>query len=332
MLTFTPAQQELITNARRAFNLRQAAMAAEHGGDAMIGNAATLPRDVWGLWDREAVEIQRSVLAVFNDLAASVATPMPIGKIVHHFQTVSDSGSVNVSLDGRSKGRTDQPVIDYHGTPLPIIDSPFSYGWRQVAAAQTEGFQLDAAGRMNAMRKTAEKLESIALDGDAKIVVGGATLYGLRNHPKRATRATGQALLTATGPQWVADVTATLKLLHAKNFRVPATLYVNWDDWFYASNTDYSSQYPNKTIAQRVQEIGGIASVVPASGVAASQIIAVVKRRDVVQVLNGMPMATRAQFRANPEDDYNFVTMAASAVEIKYDAENQCGVAVSTIA
>lgn len=331
MLTFTPAQQGLILNNRRAFNDRQTALAAGMSG-VMLGNAATLPRDVWGLWDREAVEIQRSVLAVFNDLAASVATPMPIGKIVHHFQTVSDSGAVNISLDGRSKGRTDQPVIEYHGTPLPIIDSPFSYGWRQVAAAQTEGFQLDAAGRMNAMRKTAEKLESIALDGDAKIVVGGATLYGLRNHPKRATRATGQALITATGPQWVADVTATLKLLHAKNFRVPVTLYVNWDDWFYASNTDYSSAYPNKTIAQRVREIGGIANVVPASGVAASQIIAVVKSREVIQVLNGMPMATRAQFRANPEDDYNFVTMAASAVEIKYDANDQCGVAVSTIA
>lgn len=331
MLTFTPAQQELLLNNRRAFNERQTALSATMGG-VMFGNAATLPRDVWGLWDREAVEIQRSVLAVFNDLAASVSTPMPIGKIVHHFQTVSDSGEVNISLDGRSKGRTDQPVIDYHGTPLPIIDSPFSYGWRQVAAAQTEGFQLDAAGRMNAMRKTAEKLESIALDGDAKIVVGTAALYGLRNHPKRATRATAQALLTATGAQWVADVTATLKLLHAKNFRVPVTLYVNWDDWFYASNTDYSTLYPNKTIAQRVREIGGIENIVPASTVAASQIIAVVKRRDVVQVLNGMPMATRAQFRANPEDDYNFVTMAASAVEIKYDAEDQCGVAVSTIA
>lgn len=330
MLTFTPAQQELLLNNRRAFNERQTAMSTTMGG-AMFGNAATLPRDVWGLWDREAVEIQRSILAVFNDLSASVATPMPIGKIVHHFQTVSDSGEVNISLDGRPKGRTDQPVIDYHGTPLPIIDSPFSYGWRQVAAAQTEGFQLDAAGRMNAMRKTAEKLESIALDGDAKIIVGAASLYGLRNHPKRSTRSTSQALLTATGPQWVADVTATLKLLHAKNFRVPATLYVNWDDWFYASNTDYSSAYPNKTIAQRVREIGGIENIVPASGVAASQIIAVVKRRDVIQVLNGMPMATRAQFRANPEDDYNFVTMAASAVEIKYDAEDQCGIAVSTI-
>jgi hypothetical protein len=42
-------------------------------------------------------------------------------------------------------------------------------------------------------------------------------------------------------------------------------------------------------------------------------------------------MTTRAQFRANPEDDYNFVTMAAASVEIKFDAEQNCGVAVSTI-
>ena len=329
MLRFTQAQQELILNNRRQFNERQRSIAAAMGGGVMIGNASVLPRDVWGTWDREAVELQRSLLAVFNDLAASVATPMPIGKIVHHFQTVSDSGEVNISLDGRSKARTDQPVIDYHGTPLPIIDSPFSYGWRQVEAARTEGFQLDSAGRMNAMYKTAEKLESLALDGDAKIVVGGATLYGLRTNPKRSTRATGVTLNGATGAQWLAEVTATLKLLHAKNFKVPATIYVNWDDWFYATSTEYTAGYP-KTIAQRVLELGGVREIIPGDKVAADELIALVKDRRVVQVLNGMPVATRAQFRANPEDDYNFVTMAAAAIEVKYDANNNCGVAHSS--
>lgn len=332
MLRFTPAQEQFVLNNRRQFNERQSALAATIGdGGVMVGNASPLPKDVWGVWDREGIEVQRATLAVFNDLAASVATPMPIGKLVHHFQTISDSGEVNISLDGRSKGRTDQPVIAYHGTPLPIIDSPFSYGWRQIEAARTEGFQLDSAGRMNAMFKTAEKLESIALDGDAQIVVGGAPLYGLRTHPKRNTRTTGQALNGATGVQWMADVNATLKLLHDDNYKVPATLYVNWDDWFYAQSTDYSTQYPNKTIAQRVLEGGGVASVVPSDKVTAGQIIAVVKDRRVVQVLNGMPMITRAQFRANPEDDYNFVTMAASAVEVKFDAADNCGIAVSSL-
>lgn len=329
MLRFTPEQQAFVLANRRQFNAQQTALANAHG-QTMIGNALPLPKDVWGQWDREGVELQRSTLAVFNDLAASVATPMPIGKLVHHFQTISDSGSVNVSLDGRSKGRTDQPVFNYHGTPLPIIDSPFSYGWRQVEAARSEGFQLDSAGRMNSMRKIAEKMESLALDGDASVVVGGAQLYGLRNHPRRNTRTTGTALNGATGAQWLAEVTATLKLLHADNFKVPATLYVNWDDWFYATSTEFTTGYP-KTIAQRVLELGGVREIIPADSVTASQIIALVKDRRVVQVLNGMPMTTRAQFRANPEDEYNFVTMAAVALEVKFDAAQNCGVAVSSI-
>lgn len=334
MLRFTQDQQAAVLHNRRVFNARQTAMAETHGlnngAPALTGNATTLPKDVWGEWDREAVEIQREVLSVFNDLAASVAMPMPIGKLIHYFQQISDSGSVNVSLDGRSKARTDQPTIAYHGTPVPILDSTFSYGWRQMEAARTEGFALDSGGRANAMYKVAERLETQTLDGDASIVVGGDQLYGLRNHPKRETRSTTNTLNGATGAEWLADINATVKLLHDNNFRVPATIYVNWDDWYYAGNTDFSTQYPNKTIAQRVREMEGVAEVVPSSKVNADEIIAVVKNRRVVQVLNAMPMTNRAQFRADPEDDYNFVTMAAAALEIKFDAEDQCGLAHSS--
>lgn len=328
MLRFTEPQAALILANRRQFNANQRSLAQLHGETMLVGNALTLPKDVWGEWDREAVEIQRELLVVFNDLAGSLATPMPIGKLIHYFQTVSDSGNVNVSMDGRSKARTDQPVIDYVGTPLPIIDSTFSYGWRQVEAARTEGFQLDSAARANAMFKVAEKLENMALNGESSVVVGGSPLYGLRNHPRRNTRTTGVTLNGATGDQWLIEIRATLKRLHDVNFKAPATIYLNWADWFYANSTDFKLN-GDKTIAQRVREIEGIAAIVPADKVPANEIIAVVKNRRVLQVLSGMPMATRAQFRANPEDDYNFVTMAAAALEIKYDATNKCGVAHS---
>jgi uncharacterized linocin/CFP29 family protein len=331
MLLYTSEQQRAVLANRRNWNASQVALAASIGSDAMVGNAAPLPKDVWGAWDREGVEIQRDLQPVFNDLAATLSMPMAIGKLVHHFQTISDSGNVNVSLDGRSKARTDQPVYAYHGTPIPIIDSSFSYGWRQVEAARTEGFNLDAAGRANSQRKIAEKAESAVLNGYAGIEVNGEQSYGLRTHPKRSTRTTAQALITATGAEWVANVVATLKLLHAKNFKVPATLYVNFDDWFYANSTDFKAN-GDKTIAQRVLEIANLGQVIPADSIAAGEIIAVVKRREVVQVLNSMPMTTRAQFRANPEDDYNFSVMMAAAVEIKFDAEDNCGVAHSTLA
>ena len=329
MLRFTPEQQAFVLANRREFNARQELL-ANASGQMLVGNALPLPKDVWGEWDREGIAIQRDVLAVFNDLAASVSTPMPIGKLVHHFQTISDSGSVNKSLDGRSKARTDQPVFEYHGTPLPILDSTFSYGWRQVEAARSEGFNLDPAARANAMYKVAEELELQTLDGDAGIVVGGDQLYGLRNHPNRNTRSTGATLRTATGAEFLAEINATLALLHADNFYAPATLYLNWQDWRYATSTDYSTQYAGKTIAQRIMEDSGVAAVVPASRLAAYEIIAVIKDRRVIQVLNGMPMTTRAQFRANPEDEYNFVTMAAASVEIKFDAAGKCGIAHST--
>jgi hypothetical protein len=327
MLRFTQEQQAFVLSNRREFNARQGLIANQ--GETLLGNALPLPKDVWGMWDREGVAIQRDVLPVFNDLAASVSTPMPIGKLVHHFQTISDSGSVNKSLDGRSKARTDQPVFEYHGTPLPILDSTFSYGWRQVEAARSEGFNLDPAARANAMFKVAEELELQTLNGDSSIVVGGDQLYGLRNHPNRNTRTTGVSLAAATGAQWLAEINATLALLHADNFYSPATIYVNWANWRYATSTDYSTSYAGKTIAQRIMEDSGVAAIVPASRVPANEIIAVIKDRRNVAVLNGMPMTTRAQFRANPEDEYNFVTMAAAALELKFDATGKMGLAHS---
>lgn len=328
MLKFTKEQAEFVANARRQHEQQHKAMHAMYG-NALIGNASPLPKDVWGEWDRDGIMIQRDVLAVFNDLASAVSKTMPLGKLIHHFQRISDSSTVNISMDGRSKALNDQPEYDYVGTPLPIVDSTFGFGWRQVLAAQSEGVSLDEGARMNSNRKVAEKLEDIVLNGDSQIVVAGSQLYGLRNHPQRNTRSTGSTLNGTTGANWVTEITATLKLLHGDNFRSPATIYLNWDDWFYATSTEYTAGYPKK-ISQAVLEIPGIASIVPCSKVPANNIIALVKNREVVSLLSGMPMMTRAQARHNPEDDYNFVVMAASALEIKYDAAGQCGVAHSS--
>lgn len=328
MLLYSEQQQTVLRHNRRAFNAAETRMSELHG-ETFIGNASPLPRDVWGEWDREAVSVQRDELVVFNDLAAAAQTPMDIGKLIHYFQTVSESGEVNVSLDGRSKARPDQPVIEYHGTPIPIVDSGYSYSWRQMRAAETENYQLDAAGRDNSNRRVAERMETAALTGYDDVAVGGQKSYGILNHPKRNQRATGVTLNGASGAEWIAEIVATLKLLHDNNYRVGATLYLNWDDWFYASTTEFAANYP-KTILQRVQELAGVDRIVPAPRIPANDIVALVRDRRVIDVLAAMPISTRAKFRANPEDDYEFVVMGAAALEIKFDAEDNCGLAVSS--
>lgn len=321
MMKYSAEQAQFLLNSRAQFNASQAAMGNHH----LIGNAQPLPKYVWEMVDREAVQIQRDVLSVYNDLASSVSMAMPIGKLIHYYQTISDSGSANVSLDGRGKGKADSPVLNYVGTPLPIIDDVVEYGWRQMAAAQTEGYSnFQQGGIQNSQRKVAEKLEDIVLNGDSSIVVGGSTLYGLRNAPSRNTGTHGLTLNGATGAEWLTALKAGLAKLQADNFFTnTVTVYLNWKDWFYASASDYTANYA-KTILGRLSEITGV-TFVPASKVPADEMLFVVKRSDVVTLLNGMPVSTRAQARSNPEDDYKFVTMAAAALEIKADANGNCG-------
>lgn len=321
MLKFSKEQEALILNERRAYDQSHKEMAAK---GVFHGNASTVPKDVWGEWDREGIEIQRDVLAVFNDLS-SLSRSLPIGKLVHHYQTISDSSEVNISMDGRGKAKTDQPLVNYVGTPIPIIDSTFSFGWRQMASMQSEGVSLDPAARNNAMRKVAEKLEDLVINGDAKIDVGGAKIYGLRTLPARNTGTTALDLNGATGAQWVEVFKDAIEKEQADNFYTPVTFYLNYADWFYASVTDYAVNYP-KTILARLMEIPGVAAIVPASKVPVNEVLGVCKRSDVVQILTEMPMAVRPFMRLRPEDDYVFNVMAAAAPEFKSDYNGQCGI------
>lgn len=341
MLKFTPQQQTLIINSRRRWDFMHRNLAAQYGfavndvqgailaHNEFDGNASTLPKDVWGSWDRNFVTVQRDVLSVFNDLSSTVSQSVPLGKIVHYFMMLSDSGDINISLDGRSKAKADQPVMTYEGTPVPIIDSELKYGWRQMLAGQTEGFALDEDGISNNQRRVAEKLEDLAINGDSTISVGGATIYGLRTAPYRSTNTHGFTLRGATGAQWVSVITAVIQALIDNGFRSPATIYLNYNDWFYASTNEYTANYPKKILAS-LMEIPNVKAIIPASKVPADEVLAIVKRSDVVKVLNGMPPSTRPKARQNPEDDYIFSVMAAAAVQYKHDAEGQAGYAQFT--
>ncbi|WP_411839060.1 major capsid protein [Paracoccus sp. ME4] len=98
------------------------------------------------------------------------------------------------------------------------------------------------------------------------------------------------------------EIAGTIKLLRDANIWAPVTVYLNAADWFHATNIDHAANCA-KTIAQRIREIEGIAALLPAPTLASGQIIALVKDRRVLQVLNAMPVTTRAQFQANPEDE-----------------------------
>ena len=329
MLRFTPDQQLAVNAARQAFNDDQRSEAMQaRVRMSMVGNASAVPIDAWRRIDGRAIEVQRDILAVFNRLSRASQTPVDIGDIVSFFPQVSDSGEVHVSMDGRKKGRPDSPNVKYSGTPVPIFDAQAEFGWRQMAVMQKSPFSLDITVIGNHQRKVAEKLEDMALNGLSSIVVGGATIYGLRTFPQRNTNTHGLDLNAATGAQWLSTFKSLINALIGDNAFGKATVFVNYGDWVYADNTDYAANY-QKTILQRLMEMQQIAEIVPCSKVPASEVIGIanIGMGDWGTVLSAMPMTTRPKARQNPEDDYVFGVMAAAATQFKSDYDGRAPIA-----
>lgn len=330
MLRFTDDQTLAVNNARAAFNETQTALAAQQ---ALVGNASPVPLDAWRRIDARATRVQRDVLSVFNRLAQANTTPMSIGDLVSYFPRISDSGEVHVSMDGRSEGKADQALVNYIGTPLPILDSFARFGWRQMEVIRKGGGVIDTETIANHQRKVAEKMEDMALNGLASIVVGGSTIYGLRNFPDRTAATHGFTLTTATGAQWLTAIKAMINGLIGDNAFAKVTIFLNYADWVYADQTDYAANYP-KTILERIRELAQVADIVPASKIPTGDIIGIagLDNGDWGSILSGMPLVTRPKARVNQEDDYVFGVMAAVAPQFRSDSNLRSQIAHWTTA
>lgn len=335
MLRFTPEQAAAIIASREAFDRTQVAMAANSASAPMVvGNAAPVDIDAWRRIDTRATVVQRDVLAVFNRLAAASQTPLDIGDLVSYFPQVSDSGEVTVTMDGRKTGRSDQALIKYAGTPVPIIGSEARFGWRQAAVNRKGAVMLDTITIENHLRKGAEKLEDMVLNGESTVVVGGNTIYGLRNHPSRNTGTHGFDLnSTATGANWLTAFKQIIDLLIADNAFGRVTVFLNYSDWLYASVNEFTAGYP-KTILQRLREVEQIADIVPASKIPADNIIGIAGLETGAwgSILSAMPLTSRPKARQNPEDDYVISVMAAAAPQFRTDYDGRMPVAHTTAA
>ena len=331
MLLFTP-RQTLVRNAvLQAFDTREAAMAANEVA-MMVGNAAPIGLDAWRRIDARGAMLQRDILAVFNRLARANQTPVDVADIMSFYPKVSDSGDVSVSMDGRNAGRADQAVVNFAGTPIPIVHSEAAFGWRQWQVMTRGGGLQSGDSLANNQRKVAEKLEDMAINGLSSIVVGGATIYGLKNFPDRNTGTYGAFDLNGTtGANWVTAFKTVLASLIADNSFGQATVFVNYSDWFYAGVTDYAANYTG-TIAQRIQAVPGVREVIPCSKLAANDIIAVnnIDSGEWGSILSAMPMTTRPKARLNSEDDYAFQVMAVAAPQFRSDANLRSHIAAYT--
>jgi len=319
MLKFTPEQQAAIFAARNAFNVRATAMAANEAA-FLEGNSLSIPIDAWRRIDSRVQMLARSRLAVFNRLAQASTIPVSIADLVSFYPKVSDSNEVMVTMDGRNNAKGDAASVNYVGTPVPVLTTTSRLGWRQMEVIRKGGGMIDTATITNGNRKIAEKMEDMALNGLGSVVVGGATIYGLRNLPERNTFNHTFTLNGATGANWLAAFKAAIAAALGDNNFGQLTVFLNYGDYTYADTTDYAANYSG-TILQRLQAINQIKEIIPASSVPASEILGIadLDAGEWGGILSAMPLTTRPKNRQEPEDDYVFGGMAAVAPQLRSD-------------
>ena len=338
MLTAAREQIEFVNEMRRQWYNHEALLAGNRTPEQVrkfLNTDRSLPQYIWKEWDREAIEILRTMLTIYNDLNPAIGRNIPVGISLHEFRRITDQDRKGIwSMDGRQRPDADKPLTDYIGTPVPIYANAWGCGWIEMEAERNAGYNnLDRYGRENVMRGTAEDLEDAIVNGVSDIVFNGQSMYGLLNHPKRKTVAGGVTLNGATGVQWKEAFAKVRRAASDVNVYGDLALFVNYDDWQYAMDTDYSVEYPNLTIAQRAMQVAGIGTVIstknPAfyasDGTSNDTIVAIYKSRMTAEILSRMPLTTIPKFRSHPHDDFAFEVWASASLEVKYDINDAVG-------
>jgi hypothetical protein len=255
----------------------------DNGIQSPVFNAATLRKEEWIMLDAVVLRAARYRLRAWADLAASNSFGgfNGMAKMLLEHETMSDPGEALVDMDGLSEGRTDQPLFQLQGLPLPITHSDFWFSARRLAISRNTGTPLDTTMGEAAGRRVAEKIEKTTIGVSTGVTYGGAstyvggygrtsTVFGYINFTNRIVK-TGNYKPTGNGRSgtgWTAsdtlkDVLAMRDLLYANKFFGPFMLYHS-NDWDQYMDNDYiltGGNVATQTLRERLKSIEGITDV-----------------------------------------------------------------------
>lgn len=225
---------------------------------------ATLTKEAWLALDAAILRVARQRLRIVGDIRGSgltYAVPNGMGTTVLEYQKMNDVGTATISMDGLRVGPDDRPVFESAYLPLPIIHSDFQFSLRQIMTSRNTGAPLDTTMGEMAARKVAEKVEKLTLGRESTYTYGGGTIYGMCNFPTRLSGSfTAPTTSGWTGATHLTEILAAKQQLQNSKHYGPYALYYSsaWDKYL---DDDFNSNYPNKTLRNRIAEIDGITAV-----------------------------------------------------------------------
>lgn len=334
------AQRNHVAQAAHVGRIRSA---VNQHNEAMTGNAAAvLPRDVAQEFDTQAVELMRANnLALLTDLMP-LARALPVGKIELIHRRVSESGKAKRSLTGRGTVEIDKAGYDYDSTIKVIHQDGFGRDWMEMEGQRSEAFDglIDDQGNSNrtVLDSMAGHVYSGALDENGNLIsYNGTQATGVKNSTKTVAVNLGSGAeglnidftSAAATPEAIRAAWVQLvKVLRVDNnvgqditFYISAEIETNFQR-FYGTDAGDSG----KTLMTVLKELAGVADIKVDRMLTGNELVGAVLDSQFIRPIVGMGVSTVPMFRANPMDDYNYMTWANVGLEIKTDFTGKSGV------
>lgn len=295
-------------------------------GKVQVNATALLRYDEWKDIDRTVIEAATLRMVGLSDLRARglVHNLGSIGQTISLWESQSDMTEADISMSAITRGEKDTPAYDTQQVPVPIVHKDFSVELRRLTASRAFGASIDVTAASIAGRVVAERSEKMLFLG-APVKVNGATIYGYLTHPNRNTidLAENWDLAATTGADILDDVQQMLAASRADKHYGPWVLYIP-GTYEGRMGDDYRDQ-DNRTIRQRILDLGSILEIKVADFLPANNVVLVQMTPDVVDLAIAQDITT-VQWSIMGGMQEEFKVMAVWVPRIKADFSGNSGI------
>jgi uncharacterized linocin/CFP29 family protein len=294
----------------------------------------SLRRDEWKQLDDVLYEVNRQRLGGIQDLIDKGLTynlGNAMGTTVMEWHDVSEALSVELTMDGVTRGKNDALKFQTNYLPIPILHVDYEINTRHLEASRKLGNPLDTTLVERAARRILE-FEEDMLFTDYSYAWGTKDdrdrnkIYSYLNFPDRnAVKLSIPWDNSAmTGALILQDVLEMKKAMRAAYHYGPVMLYIP-SDYETVLDDDYDTTTPQTTIRERIMKIDGIMGIKVIDRLTDDNVLMVEMRKETVRLINGFGL-TNVAYTEEAGMLNKFKVMAIQVPQIRSDQNGKCGI------
>lgn len=295
---------------------------------------ATLRRDEWKQLDEVLLDVARERLGGMEDLISKGLTynlGNAMGTTVLEWHDVSEALSVELTMDGITRGKNDQLDFQTNYLPIPILHVDYEINARHLEASRKLGNPLDTTLAERAGRRILEKQEDM-LFTDTTYAFGTKDdrdrnkIYSYLNFPDRNTvnLSIHWNHSGATAAGILQDVLEMKQTSINNKHYGPWMLYIP-TAYETVLDDDYDSVTPGTTIRERILKIAGITGIKVIDRLTADNVLLVEMKKETVRLINGFGLTNVAE-----KEEFGMVSkykvMCIQVPQIRSDQNGKTGI------